>query len=325
MFGRLPMMAAIVAAWLSMLLAPAPALADKKVALVIGNAAYQTITPLKNPAEDARAVAQMLRDAGFDFVDLKTDLDNADFRRAVRDFTLQANQADVAVIYFSGHGFELYGTNYLIPVDAHLASDLDADDEAMPLERLVSSTDGAKQLRLIILDACRPNAIGSAMRRDRREGRLGVANSAAAGFGASEPARRDTLIAYAAKAGTTSVEGDGEHSMFTAALLKRLTVPGLDLRLALGRVRDDVMKATANRQQPFVYGAVYVEDTALAPPSATAQDTPEDIKADYELVQKIGTAMAYDVFLKSHPAGEYADRARAKLKELSGEAPSGSR
>jgi uncharacterized caspase-like protein len=309
------MMAAIGAALLSMLLTPDAALADKRVALVIGNAAYQNVAPLKNPAEDARAVAQMFRDAGFDQVDLKIDLGNSEFRRAVRDFTLQANQADVAVIYFSGHGLELYGTNYLVPVDAHLASDLDLDDEAIPLERLVSSTDGAKRLRLVILDACRQNAIASAMRLERREGKLGAARSAA-GLGVSEPARRDTLIAYAAKAGTTSVEGDGRHSLFTAALLKRLTVPGLDLRLALGRIRDDVMKATGSQQQPFVYGAVYAEDTALAPPSATAQDKPEDIKADYELVDKIGSAMAYDVFLRVHPTGEYADRARAKIKEL---------
>jgi len=201
------MMAAVAAAWLSMLLTPDAALAERRVALVIGNAAYQNVAPLKNPAADARAIAQMFRDAGFDSVDLKTDLGNAEFRRAVRDFTLQANQADVAIIYFSGHGLALYGTNYLIPVDAHLVSDLDADDEAVSLDRLVSSTDGAKRLRLVILDACRQNAIGSAMRLERREGKLGAANDAV-GLGVSEPARRDTLIAYAAKAGTTSVEGD---------------------------------------------------------------------------------------------------------------------
>ena len=311
------MVAAIAAAWLSLLLTANPALADKKVALVIGNAAYQTIAPLKNPATDARAVAQMFRDAGFDSVDLKTDLGNAEFRRAVRDFTLQANQADVAVIYFSGHGLELYGTDYLIPVDAHLASDLDADDEAMPLERLVSSADGAKHMRLVILDACRQNAIASSMRLDRREGKLGPTRNAS-GLGASEPARRDTLIAYAAKAGTTSEEGGGPHSLFTAALLKSLTVPGLDLRLAFGRIRDNVMKASGNQQEPFVYGAIYAEDTALVPLSATALENPQDVKADYELVEKIGTAMAYDVFLKVHPTGDYADRARAKIKELNG-------
>jgi uncharacterized caspase-like protein len=316
MFGRLlPIMAAIVAACLSTVLSPKAALADKRVALVVGNAAYQTIAPLKNPAEDARAMAQMFRDAGFDSVDLKIDVGNAEFRRAVRDFTLQANQADVAVVYFSGHGLELYGTNYLIPVDAHLATDLDADDEAVSLDRLVSSTDGAKQLRLIILDACRQNAIASAMRLERREGKLAAATRAN-GLGASEPARRNTLIVYAAKAGTTSVEGDGPHSLFSAALLKSVTVPGLDLRLALGRIRDDVVKASGNQQEPFVYGAVYAEDTALAPPSSMAQDRPEDVKADFELVEKIGTPMAYDVFLRAHPAGEYADRARAKIKEL---------
>jgi uncharacterized caspase-like protein len=319
MFGRLPVMAAIAAAWLSMLLTSSPALADKRVALVIGNAAYQNVAPLTYPAEDARAMAQMFRDAGFDFVDLKVNAGNAELRRAVRDFTLQANQADVAVIYFSGHGLQLYGTNYLIPIDAHLASDLDIDDEAVPLDRLVSSTDGAKRLRLIILDACRQGSFAAAMRLDRREARSGATQSG--GLGASEPARRDTLIAYAAKPGTIGIEGNGPHSVFATALLKRLTVPGLDLRLALGRVRDDVMKATGNQQQPFVYGALNAEDTALAPPSATAQDRPEDTRADFELVEKIGTATAYNVFLRAHPGGEYAERARLRIKELSRDAP----
>jgi uncharacterized caspase-like protein len=319
MFGRLlPIVAAIGAVLLLSVMTPAAALADKRVALVIGNAAYQNVAPLKNPAADARAMAQLFRDAGFDVVDLKTDVSNAELRRAVRDFTLQANQADIAVVYFSGHGLDLYGSNYLIPVDARLASDLDIDDEAVALDRLVSSIDGAKRLRLVILDACRQNAFAAAMRLERREAKLATR---AGGLGASEPARRDTLIAYAAKADTTSVEGDGSHSIFTAALLKSLTVPGLDLRLAFGRVREDVVKATGNQEQPFVYGAVYAEDTALAPLSATAQENPEEVKTDFELVDKIGTAMAYSVFLKTHPAGDYADRARAKIRELTKDAP----
>jgi hypothetical protein len=228
-------------------------------------------------------MAQLFRDAGFDFVDLKTDVANADLRRALREFTLQANQADIAVIYFSGHGLQLYGTNYLIPVDAHLASDIDIDDEAVALDRLVTSADGAKHVRLVILDACRQSSFAAAMRLDRREAKLGAAQSG--GLGVSEPARRDTLIAYAAKAGTA-------------------------------RIRDDVMKATAKQDEPFVYGAVYAEDTALMPASTAAQEKPEDVKADFDLVDKIGTAMAYSVFLKTHPAGDYAERARAKVKEL---------
>ena len=320
MFGRLlPIVAAIGAVLLLSVTAPTAALADKRVALVIGNAAYQNVAPLKNPAADARAIAQLFRDAGFDSVDLKTDVSNAELRRAIRDFTLQANQADIAVIYFSGHGLQLYGTNYLIPVDAHLASDLEIDDEAVPLDRLVSSADGAKRLRLVILDACRQSSIAAAMRLDRREAKLGAAQSG--GLGASEPARRDTLIAYAAKAGTTSEEGGGPHSVFTAALLKSLTVPGLDLRLAFGRIRGDVMKATSKQEEPIVYGAVYAEDTALVPSLAAAQEKPEDVRTDFELVDKIGTAMAYSVFLKTRPNGDYADRARAKVRELTKDAP----
>jgi uncharacterized caspase-like protein len=316
MFGRLKpiLLAAIGLCCLSTVLASSPALADKRVALVIGESAYQHIAPLRNPLEDARAVAQMFRDAGFDSVDLRVDLDNAGLRRAVREFTRQANEADVAVVYFSGHGLQLYGANYLVPIDAHLASDLDVDDEGLPLDRLVASTDGAKRLRLVILDACRPNNLAAAMRLERREGQLEVKRSA--GLGASEPARRDTLIAYAAKAGATSIEGDGPHSLFTTALLKSLTTPGLDLRLALGRIMDSVMKATGGQQQPYVYGAVYADDAVLVPRTAATQERTEEVKADYELVDKIGTATAYNAFLKAHPTGDYADRARVKVKEL---------
>jgi uncharacterized caspase-like protein len=315
MFGRLkPIFAAIGLCCLSAVLASSPAHAERRVALVIGQSAYQHIAPLRNPLEDARAVAQMFRDAGFDSVDLRVDLDNAGLRRAVRDFTRQANEADVAVAYFSGQGLDLYGTNYLVPIDAHLASDLDVDDEALPLDRLVASTDGAKRLRLVILDACRQNNLVAAMRLERREGQLEVKRSA--GLGASEPARRDTLIAYAAKAGATSIEGDGPHSLFTTALLKSLTTPGLDLRLALGRIMDGVMKATGGQQQPYVYGAVYADEAVLVPRTAMTQERTEEVRADYELVDKIGTATAYNAFLRAHPTGDYADRARAKVNEL---------
>ncbi len=117
---------------------------------------------------------------------------------------------------------------------------------------MVSSADGAKRLRLIILDACRDNPFVVSMRRERKVATRAVA----AGLGKVEPTSTDTLIAYSAKAGSTADDGDGNHSPFTASLLKNLTVPGLDVRLAFGRVRDEVLKTTNNRQEPFVYGSL---------------------------------------------------------------------
>src|SRR5262244_3506075 len=139
-----------------------------------------------------------------------------------------------------------------------------------------------------------------------------------AGLGKVEPTSTDTLIAYAAKAGSTADDGTGEHSPFTTAVLRNLPVPGLDVRLAFGRVRDEVLKATANRQEPFVYGSLGGGNIALVPAPATRQEAPvSDVKADYELVQKIGSKRAWEVFLGTHPTGFYADLARAQIEALS--------
>ena len=139
--------------------------------------------------------------------------------------------------------------NYLIPVDARLKADLDVQDEAVPLDRVLQVLEPANKLRLVILDACRDNPFLPTMRRT-------VATRAVTrGLAQVEPSRPNTLIAFAAKAGSTADDGDGEHSPFTEALLKHIAVPGLDIRLALGRVRDDVIEKTKNAQEPFVYGS----------------------------------------------------------------------
>jgi uncharacterized caspase-like protein len=287
-----------------------PALADKRVALVVGNSTYQTVPQLPNPSRDAGAVAKMFKDAGFDSVDVQLNVGNLEFKRLIRRFEAMADQADVAVVYYAGHGLEIGGTNYLIPIDARLASDRDADDEAIPLERLVSSTDRAKRLRLVILDACRDNPFVTTMRRERAN------RAVTSGLGKVEPTGTDTLIAYAAKAGSTADDGDGQHSPFTSALLKNLTVPGLDVRLAFGRVRDDVLKSTGNRQEPFVYGSLGGETMALVPQAAKPVDTEAEARVDYELTAQIGTKEAWDSFLASHPTGLYANLARAQNNKL---------
>src|SRR6266850_3937084 len=320
MIRRLVPMAAIIGgAILSMVLAPDVAwAADRRVALIVGNSTYQTVPQLPNPSRDASSVAKMFRDAGFDSVEIQINVGNLEFKRSIRKFEALADHADIAVVYYAGHGLEIGGTNYLIPVDARLASDRDADDETIPLERLVSSADGARRLRLIILDACRDNPFISIMRRERKV----ASRAVVAGLGKVEPTSTDTLIAYAAKAGSTADDGDGDHSPFTTSLLKNLTVPGLDVRLAFGRVRDDVLKITGNRQEPFVYGSLGGSNISLVPPPVVPRETPVgDIKTDYELVEKVGTARAWQVFLATHPNGFYADLARAQIERLSAQQP----
>src|ERR1043166_8733791 len=293
-----------------------PALADKRVALVIGNSAYKHAPALPNPSRDAKAMVAMFERGGFSVVTAQYDAGNLEFKRTIRQFEDAAADADIAVIYYAGHGIEIHGSNYLIPVDAKLASDRDADDEAITLDRLVEAADGAKRLRLVILDACRDNPFVKTMKRQRTAALRGVT----AGLGKVEPTGMNTLIAFAAKGGAPAEDGEGDHSPFTTALLDHLFVPGLDVRLAFGRARDEVLKRTANRQEPYVYGSLGGASISIVPapeqsPVAVAAGSQGE-KGDYELVDKIDTKGAWEIFLAQHPKGFYSDLARERVKKL---------
>ena len=175
-----------------------PAFAEKRVALVIGNSAYQKVAPLANPAKDADDMSEMFKKAGFDVIQSRHDLGIGEMRRALRDFSDDARDADIAIVYYAGHGMEVDGINYLIPVDAILERDIDAFDEAMPLDRVLTVIEPARQLRLVILDACRDNPFGKNMKR-------AVASRAVGrGLAKVELVNPNTLIAFAAKAGSTA-------------------------------------------------------------------------------------------------------------------------
>jgi uncharacterized caspase-like protein len=228
---------------LAMMAGLVPAHAEKRVALVVGNSEYRNVAQLPNPANDATAVATLLKGAGFDKVDLRLNQGISDLRRAVGDFADVAADADIAVVYFAGHGIEIDGSNFIIPVDASLARDFDVEDEAVPLDRLLKAIEPARRLRLVILDACRDNPFARTMRRTV------ASRSVGRGLGRVEPSTSDTLIAFAAKAGSTALDGEGQNSPFTAALLRHVATPGLDIRLAFGQVRDDVMDITHRKQR----------------------------------------------------------------------------
>ena len=297
---------------LTLLIFSAAAVAEKRVALVVGNGAYQNAAPLPNPTRDAKAVAEMLQTTGFDTVLLRHDVGNLDFKRALRDFFVVAKGADIAVVFFAGHGIQLADQNYLIPVDAKLAQDYDASDEAISLDRIIEAIEPAARLRLVVLDACRDNPF--IVRMQRR----GVTRQIISrGLSKVEPIVNNTLIAYAAKAGSTAEDGAGEHSPFTMALIKHIAEPGLDIRLALGRVRDEVLRNTRNDQEPFVYGSLGGGSVSLVPPIAVAKSaTPAEVRADYELVERINTRKAWELFINQHKSGMYVDLARERLRML---------
>ena len=246
-----------IAFLMSMLLRPEAALAEKRVALVIGNGAYLNVGRLSNPARDADAMEALFRAASFDVVEVKRDLSAISMRRALRDFADRVRDADIAVVFYAGHGIEVNGTNYLIPVDATLERDLDVEDEAISLERVMLILEQAKRLRLVILDACRDNPFVRSMRRTI------AGRSIGRGLAEVRVLTADTLIAFAAKAGFTAADGQGTNSPYTTALVKHLPTTGLDVRLALGRVRDEVLKSTRNGQEPFVYGSLGGAEIAL--------------------------------------------------------------
>ncbi|MCK1366896.1 caspase family protein, partial [Bradyrhizobium sp. 62] len=139
--------------------------AERRVALVIGNSDYKSVPQLANPVNDARLVGDMFKRVGFDIVDTRLNLSVVDMRKALRDFGVKARDADIAVIYYAGHGIELDGNNYLIPTDAVLETDTDVFDETFPLDRVLFAIEPAKQLRLVILDACRDNPFAKTMKR----------------------------------------------------------------------------------------------------------------------------------------------------------------
>src|SRR5713226_7233603 len=313
-----PTLRRILLAAVLLLLVCQPAFAEKRVALVLGNSAYQNAPQLTNPVNDGAVVAATLKAAGFDVVDSRHDLPAAETRRALRDFSDRARDADIAVVYYAGHGMEVDGTNYLIPVDAKLERDTDVYDEALSLDRVLVAIEPATRLRLVILDACRDNPFAKSMKRTLASRAIGQ------GLGKVEPSSPNMLIAYSAKAGSTALDGDARNSPFTLALAKHLTTPGLDVRRAFGFVRDEVLKTTGNKQEPFVYGSLGGDDVPLVPaakvaPSMPAPNPQAEARRDYELALQIGNRDALNAFLAQYPDRFYANLAKIQVAKIAAE------
>ncbi len=247
----------------------ASAVADgRRVALVIGNGAYRTVPVLPNPPNDAGDVAAALKRLGF-AVTLIANASFDEMRRGLIALGRDAAGADMATVYFAGHGMEINGENWLIPVDAELKRDTDAANEAISLQSVMMQVSSTTSLGLVILDACRNNPFAAKMNRS-----LAVRAAVSGGLGRIEPVG-NVLVAYAARDGTTALDGDRRNSPFTAALLRHIETPGVEVTFVFRNVRDDVMEATRNEQQPFVYGSLSRQAIYLAapPPPGSASTT----------------------------------------------------
>jgi hypothetical protein len=226
-----------------------PATFGKRVALVIGNSNYQSVPALQNPQRDAATVAKALEAVGFQSVTLQINLGREQLVDALRAFAKQAENADWAVVYYAGHGIEVAGINYLIPIDAKIASDRDISLESIPIDQILNAAERARALRLVILDACRDNPFANQMKRTVASRSIGR------GLAKIEP-DPGTLVIFAAKHGETALDGDGGNSPFVTAFAKDIQVPGVEVRRLFDNVRDDVMDMTGRRQQPYSYGSV---------------------------------------------------------------------
>ncbi len=225
---------------------------ETRIALLIGNAGYKKVAPLTNAKRDTKVLGEALRRIGFTVVTTQEDLSREQLIAVLRDFARKAESADWAVVYYAGHGLEIGGINYLIPVDAKLGSDRDVPLEAVELENALLAVEGARKLRLVILDACRDNPFSQTMKRSV------ASRSVGRGLAGVEPDGA-TLVAFAAKAGQVALDGSGANSPFATAIAKYIDTPGLEVNFLFRKVRDEVFSTTERQQEPFTYGSLPAE------------------------------------------------------------------
>ena len=300
----------LVAALLAL---PGQADAQNRVALIVGNSAYAKVPSLPNPAHDAQDVAAALMRLGFT-VKTVTDADFDGMRRSLLEFGRIARNADMAVFYFAGHGVEISGSNWLLPTDVELKNDVDASTEAIGLQSAMQAVAAAKTLGLVILDACRNNPFQSAMRRSNQTRSVQIL-----GLAPVEPAD-NVLVAYAARDGTVAADGAGRNSPYTAALLKHVETPGLEVDFLFRNVRDDVMAATNNEQQPFVYGSLSSDEIYFKPRAgiAAADPTPQPDAAEiaWSFLKATNDISSLSRFVERFPESSHASDVKVRIASL---------
>ncbi|MBI5898634.1 MAG: caspase family protein [Rhodocyclales bacterium] len=291
-----------------------PPVAGKRLALVIGNGGYRD-APLKNPVNDARALAAGLSTLGFEVMKGE-NLGQREMTRLIARFGERLAGYDVGMFFFAGHGIQIRGKNYLIPVDAQIASENSVRAEAVDVDAVLDQL-SSSPLNVVILDACRNNPFERRFR------------SLSSGL-AQMDAPKGTLIAYATAPGKVAQDGDGLNSTYTTALLKMLGEPGLPVESVFKRVRAEVARATGDNQVPWEASSLtgdfyFVAPVAQARPadSAPTGSTRAGNDAEAELlfwqsVKDSQDAADFEAYLKQFPGGRFADIARNRLKRLTG-------
>ncbi len=301
---------------------------EKRVALVIGNGAYQNVPVLENPMTDSKAVAAALKRIGFDVVegyDLKLD----GMRQVVGDYAAKLDGAKVAFVYYAGHGVAVAGENYLLPTDTVLKSEADLDFRTMNINLVMRQMQREDRVNVVILDACRDNPFAKELARSMKT------RSAAVGSGLSEitvNSAAGTMIAFATDPGKTALDGvGGQNSPFTTALLKHMETPGVSISTVMDRVREDVWRSTNEKQRPWVNTSIIGEfylnpaqpvaakvaaaegaTVAAAVPAAAASPQSLEIRL-WESAEKSGSKEDYQAYLDAHPNGYFAQIAKNRI------------
>ncbi|QKC85478.1 caspase domain-containing protein [Mesorhizobium sp. NZP2077] len=296
------------------------AVAEKRVALVIGNSAYQHAVQLANPKNDSSDIAAKLESLGFQVVS-DQDLDLAGMRRTVRQFLEKLDGADMALFFYAGHGLQVNGSNYMVPVDAQLSSYNDLDFEALPIDLVLSAMERSTKVNLIFLDACRDNPFTEKLSRSMGT-RSGSVSRGLARLGSGV----GSLIAFATQPGNVAMDGAGRNSPFTTALVAHLGTPGHDIMRDLMDVRRDVLAATDGKQVPWenssLTGEVVLEPLATEPKAAsapTSQSTLPDnaVELAYWATIKDSTDKSFfEAYLQQFPGGAFAPLAKLKIDAI---------
>ena len=297
--------------------------AAERVALVIGNAAYEHTTPLRNPRNDAMDVARSLEGLGFAVI-RGLDVDKSAFGTKLREFARASRGSTVTLLFYAGHGLQVEGENYLVPTDAKLAEEVDLSLEAYELSAFLRQMRGATNL--VFLDACRDNPLARGLSRS-----MGATRSSAIGRGLGRvESMSGTLVAYATQPGNVAKDGEERNSPFTAALLNHIMAPGLSVNDLLTAVTDEVVTGTGGTQQPWTHSSLRkpfffnpVDSEAKSPSavsvgiSAPAGGSAEQPAARaYEAAERVHTAEAYEVVKRRFPGTTYAELARMQLAKL---------
>jgi len=301
------------------------AFADKRVAFVVGNAAYKSVAPLPNPAVDAKSMARVLRNVGFDVVE-GVNLSRDAMTAKLLEFGKKAEGADVAVFFYAGHGIAIDGTNYLLPVDADLKSEMDVKlGAAINVDLTLEQTMSEAKVKLVFLDACRDNPFAAKIRSARTTRSVNVATGLA-----EMKSGEGTLIAFATGPGQTALDGkEGTNSPFTRALIANVARPGVEIQQAMTKVRAQVNEETSKSQLPWghtnLIGSVYLnpvgapaEGTAEAQngPAVTAT-APSDVELEFwRSVKDSNKPEELNAYLTNYPNGTFKSIALARIATL---------